>query len=143
MEVCAMYEFMSKFNPEKNCVKEFKYWIVCIRVKQVTLGDAIILLKRETSSMADMTTEESAEFAKVIAWYEEKCKKMFKAIKFNYVVAMMKDNFVHYHAFPRYNETFVWNDMEWKDQDWPRLIQFRDVEISEKVLDKVYNALKD
>lgn len=24
-------EFMSKFKPETRCIKEFKYWIVCIR----------------------------------------------------------------------------------------------------------------
>ena len=134
---------MAKFNPEKNCVKEFKYWLVCVRVKQVTLGDAIILLKREVPSIADMTTEESAEFAQVIAWYEKKCKELFGATKFNYVVAMMKDNFVHYHAFPRYKEAPNWNDHEWIDQDWPRLVQFREVEISEDMLAKINKAFKD
>lgn len=41
-------EFMSKFKPTTRCIKEFKYWIVCIRGKRATLGDAVILLKRET-----------------------------------------------------------------------------------------------
>lgn len=36
-------EFMSKFKPETRCIKEFKYWIVCIRGKQATLGDAVII----------------------------------------------------------------------------------------------------
>ena len=40
-------EFMSKFKPETRCIKEFKYWIVCIREKQVNLGSSVILLKRE------------------------------------------------------------------------------------------------
>lgn len=138
-----MYEFMAKFNPEKNCVKEFEHWLVCVRAKQVTLGDAIILLRREVPSMAEMTAEESAELAQVIAWYEEKCKTLFGATKFNYVVAMMKDNFVHYHAFPRYKEATTWNGTEWVDQDWPRLVQFRDVEVSEQMLGAINKALKD
>ena len=37
-------EFMKKFRPEELCIKEFKYWIVCVRQKQTTLGDAVILL---------------------------------------------------------------------------------------------------
>lgn len=40
-------EFMSKFKPEERCIKEFKHWIVCVRAKQTTLGDTVILLKRQ------------------------------------------------------------------------------------------------
>lgn len=138
-----MYEFMAKFNPTQNCVKEFKHWLVCVRAKQVTLGDAIILLKREVPSLADMSTEESAEFAEVLAWYEKKCVKLFGAIKFNYVVAMMKDNFVHYHAFPRYSEKKVWGGFEWKDLDWPRLVQFREVDFPQELVSKVADALRN
>lgn len=138
-----MYEFMAKFNPDKNCVKEFEFWIVCIREKQVTLGDAIILLKREVPSIAEMTKEESAEFAEVISWYEEKCKASFGAIKFNYIVAMMKDNFVHYHAFPRYKESIEKYGEQWSDQDWPRLVQFRDVSLPREILDLIANTLRD
>ncbi|MBO5312369.1 MAG: hypothetical protein J6B29_00240 [Clostridia bacterium] len=138
-----MYEFMAKFKPESYCVKEFNYWMICVRAKQVTLGDAIILLKRQAPSIADMTSDESAEFAEVIKWYEEKCKSLFGAVKFNYVVAMMKDNFVHYHAFPRYDKAVKWNGVEWADQDWPRLVQFRDVVIEDDTLNAIINAMKD
>ena len=138
-----MYQFMAKFNPEKNCVKEFKYWLVCLREKQVTLGDVVILLKREISSLAEMTAEESGEFAQVVEWYENKCKTLFGATKFNYFVAMMKDNFVHYHAFPRYKQNFIWQGIEWVDQDWPRLVQFRDAVISPEQLSQIIKALRD
>lgn len=40
-------EFMSKFKPETRCIKEFEHWIICIRGKQATLGDAVILLKEK------------------------------------------------------------------------------------------------
>ncbi|MFR3782432.1 MAG: hypothetical protein ACLTXR_00870 [Clostridia bacterium] len=42
-------EFMSKFKPETRCIKEFEHWIICIRGKQATLGDAVILLKKRNS----------------------------------------------------------------------------------------------
>ena len=119
-------EFMSKFKPDTRCIKEFKYWIVCIREKQPTLGDAVIILKREIPNVGNMLPEEGAEFTEVVKWYEDTCTKKFGAVKFNYVVMMMKDLFVHYHAFPRYDKDINMFDMEWIDKDWPRAIDFRE-----------------
>ncbi len=117
-------EFMSKFKPDTRCIKEFKYWIVCVRAKQRTLGDAVILLKRETPTLAGMLPEEAAEFPEVVKWYEDTCTNKFGAQKFNYVIMMMKDYFVHYHAFPRYDKEISMFGMEWKDEDWPGALKF-------------------
>ena len=106
-------EFMKKFRPNELCVKEFKYWIVCVRSKQVTLGDVVILLKRKTENVSGMLPEEGAEFPEVIKWYEELCREKFDAIKFNYMIMMMKDPFVHYHAFPRYDKNINLFDIDW------------------------------
>lgn len=131
-------EFMSKFKPDTRCIKEFKYWIVCIREKQTTLGDAVILLKREIPSVADMLPEEGAEFPQVIKWYENICTEKFGAVKFNYLIMMMRDFFVHYHAFPRYNNDIKLFDIEWKDTDWPRAINFKaGVELPEEKLEEI------
>lgn len=51
-----------------------------------------------------MLPEEGAEFPEVIKWYEKLCREKFGTIKFNYIITMMKDPFVHYHAFPRYDK---------------------------------------
>ena len=137
-------DFMSKFKPETRCIKEFEYWIVCIRGKQATLGDAVILLKRETSSVANMLPEEGAEFHEVIKWYENICAKKFGAIKFNYLIMMMKDNFVHYHAFPRYDKDVILFDMEWKDNDWPGAINFKSgIELTEEKLNEIKDYMAE
>ena len=39
-------EFMSKFKPETRCIKEFEHWIICIRGKQATLGDVLMILSK-------------------------------------------------------------------------------------------------
>lgn len=119
-------EFMTKFKPDTRGIKEFKYWIVCISKKQATLGDVIILLKRKISNVGNMFPEEGAEFTKVIKWYEDICIKKFGAVKFNYVIMMMKDSFVHYHAFPRYDKNINMFGMEWNDNDWPGAINFKE-----------------
>ena len=137
-------EFMSKFKPETRCIKEFKYWIVCIRGKQATLGDAVILLKRETASVSGMLPEEGAEFPEVIKWYEETCKSKFGAVKFNYIIMMMKDYFVHYHAFPRYDKEIKKFDIDWKDNDWPGAVNFKEgIVLEEEKLLEIKDYMQD
>lgn len=137
-------EFMSKFKPDTRCIKEFKYWIICVRAKARTLGDSVILLKRETPTIAGMLPEEAAEFPEVIKWYEETCCKKFGAIKFNYIIMMMKDNFVHYHAFPRYDKDISMFGIQWKDEDWPGALKFTEGTIlDDDKIDEIKNYMKD
>ena len=114
--------FYDKFKPEELTVKEFEHWVVLLREKQQTLGDVVILLKAEKSSISMATEAEFAEFPFVVKWYEEKCKMLFGAEKFNYNCAMMKDNYVHFHAFARYSDKKLFAGIEWTDVDWPRSI---------------------
>jgi len=136
-------EFMKKFKPEENLVKEFKYWIVLLREKQVTLGATVIVLKRDIQSLSQIKEEEAAEFPEVIEWFEECCTSIFEAQKFNYVVAMMKDNFVHYHAFPRYGNTFFKYGIEWKDESWPKVIEFSNVKYENDILEKIKSEMRN
>ena len=39
---------------------------------------------------------------------------------------MMKDYFVHYHAFPRYDKNINLFDLEWVDNDYPKAINFKE-----------------
>jgi len=137
-------EFMKKFRPNELCIKEFKYWIVCVRAKQVTLGDVIILLKRETENVSGMLPEEGAEFPEVIKWYENLCREKFGAVKFNYIIMMMKDPFVHYHAFPRYDKNINMFGKEWEDKDTGNtLINFGTIEKSnDEMLFKIRDYMK-
>ena len=134
--------FMNKFNPKERCIKEFKYWIICIRGKQTTLGSAVLLLKRETQSLANLLPEESKEFPEVVKWYENKCKQKFGAVKFNYIMMMMHDHFVHYHAFPRYDKSINLFDVTWEDKN--TLTSFsQGEELNEEILIKIKDYMKD
>lgn len=42
---------------------------------------------------------------------------------------MMKDYFVHYHAFPRYDKEVSLFGKVWKDNDWPGSINFKSGDI--------------
>lgn len=118
------YEFMKAFSPEKTLVKEFDYWLILVRENQLTLGDCYFVLKREIHSFGEMKPEESKELSVAMKWYEDRCRFLYGADKFNYVAAMMRDDFVHFHAFPRYSKPVSRYGIEWRDERWPRLIQF-------------------
>ena len=135
--------FYDKFKPESMLLKEFKNWIIVLRPKQQTLGDAVIILKNEHPFIGEATSEEFLEFPHVVAWYEEKFKKLFGAEKFNYLAAMMKDNFVHFHAFPRYSQQIKMFGEVWEDVDWPRPVSPSGTVPSEEVVKQLIGAFKE
>lgn len=108
-----------------------------LRPVPVTLGSCIILLKRNCLSLAEVTSEEMAEFPIVCNLFEEKNKKLYGAVKFNYHANMMKDNFVHFHAIPRYDKDIVRHDMKWIDKEWPTGVGMYKTEVSKEILYKI------
>jgi diadenosine tetraphosphate (Ap4A) HIT family hydrolase len=114
----------AKFEPERRLVREFDHWLVVTRARQVTLGSSVFLAKRPIASMAEATAEELAELGQVTAWFEATTRRVFGAEKFNYVAAMMKDPYLHFHAFPRYSVAQERFGIVWKDSEWPRVVRF-------------------
>ena len=135
--------FYDKFKPESMTLKEFDNWVVVLRPKQQTLGDAVIILKTEHPFIGEATCEEFSEFPKVVEWYENKCRSLFGAEKFNYLAAMMKDNFVHFHAFPRYSKEIEMYGETWIDNDWPRPVTPGGNVPSEDVVAQLIEAFRD
>lgn len=133
----SKYEFMKAFNPEENIIKEFNYWVVLVRVDQVTLGDCLIVLKSGKPTFGELDRDESAELQDVLGWYENKCRNLFGAVKFNYIAAMMRDNFAHFHAFPRYSNSIVRYGINWVDEMWPRVIQFTPHPTEKDILQRI------
>lgn len=134
--------FYEKFKPETMTLKEFKHWVIVLRPKQQTLGDAVIILKDEHPFIGEANAEEFAEFPEVVAWYENKCRELFGAEKFNYLAAMMKDNFIHFHAFPRYSHDIEMFGITWTDVDWPRPVTPGGVVPSDEVVEGLLAAFR-
>lgn len=135
-------EHVAKFRPEDLAVKETRHWIVTVRGKQVTLGSCVILLKRNAASISDLEADEAADFVEAVGWFEATLRSLFAPERFNYVAAMMKDPFVHFHAFPRYEASRSWGDREWTDPFWPAVVEFRDAETSDNELSALRAALR-
>jgi diadenosine tetraphosphate (Ap4A) HIT family hydrolase len=135
-------EHWAKFRPSELTCREFSSWLVVVRQKQVTLGDCVFLVKRAVSSISEMTPGELAELAEVTGWFETVAKATYGAERFNYVAAMMKDPYVHFHAFPRYSGPIQRYDIEWRDEAWPKVIEFTDVTTPDNVLKAIREDLE-
>lgn len=135
--------FYDKFNPTQMTIKDFKYWTIVLRAKQQTLGDAVIILKNEHTFIGEGKAEEFAEFPYVVNWYENKCRNVFGAEKFNYLAAMMKDNFIHFHAFPRYSKAIEFCGKNWVDTDWPRPVTPAGIAVEENEIEALLKVLRD
>ena len=127
-------EHWKKFRPSDLTVREFEHWLVVVRAKQVTLGSTVFLLKRPVEALGGLEATEAAELPSVAGWFEERVRNLYTAERFNYVAAMMKDPYVHFHAFPRYGSQRERYGMGWSDDAWPKVIEFRDVDTPDNVL---------
>lgn len=135
-------DYLKRFEPQKYTIKTFDYWTIILRKRQITIGAAIICLNREVASFALVEPREFAELSRVFQWYEHVVKKLYKASKFNYIAAMMKDEFVHFHAFPRYKEPIFLCGATYKDIYWPDAIHLDQIDTNEQLLNSIYSAFK-
>ncbi len=132
----------SKFEPESRAVFDTTHWLVVVRGKQITLGACVFLLRRPVESLSEVTPDELSELPSLAAWFESQTKNLWNAERFNYISAMMKDPYVHFHAIPRYSGERSFNGRTWTDEDWPKVAGFRDVDTSDEDLAAIAAALK-
>ena len=136
-------EFAGRFNRPDLLIKEFKYWVVIIRENVVTLGSSIFILKSGKKNLSDVDSLEMAEFSEVCKWFENKTRKLYGAVKWNYLAMMMKDEFVHFHAIPRYSTKILKYDIIWIDKDYPKGTKLEKIEVDSSTLLKVLNDMKN
>jgi len=130
-------EFAGRFNKPELLLKEFKHWVIILRENVVTLGSCIIILKSGKPFLKDVSSEEMAEFSEVCKWFEEKTKSLYGAVKWNYCAMMMKDEFVHFHAIPRYANEIEMYNKKWIDEDYPKGTKLNKIDVEYDVLMKI------
>jgi diadenosine tetraphosphate (Ap4A) HIT family hydrolase len=109
-----------KEKPFYGVVKEYEYWVILFREKQVTIGSLIIMSKElDKNSLGSVSPEAWSEFGIVCKDVEDILKKAFNAEKFNYLALMMYDPEVHFHVIPRYSKPVSFMGHYFIDPDWP------------------------
>ena len=72
-----MNETIIKFNYPESLIKEYNYWVVLIRDKQVTLGSLILAYKEDLESFSQVSKEGFLELEIVVNYIESTLKKAF------------------------------------------------------------------
>lgn len=131
-----------KEKPFYNVIKEFKYWVVLFREKQVTIGSVIIMSKElDKESLGDVSSESWAEFGEVSKFVEKTLTNAFGAEKFNYLALMMYDPEVHFHVIPRYSKPVRFEGREFIDPDWPDATRKIAMDLDEKTVDAIKSKI--
>ena len=135
-----MNDTIYKFNYPSSLIKEYDYWVVLIRPKQVTLGSLVLALKGDSTSFANMSKSKFSELDIVFKDIELSLKKCFQFNKIKYLALRMVDRNPHFHVIPRYSKSFNFAGKKYYDNSWPSP---PDLSNSIKLSDKEFSFLHE
>ena len=120
-ETNTLTEFRAKFRVEPLSVLDSGAWTWSVRPDQTTLGAGVISLNRHAPHLSDVNADEMAELSGLISQLESAMKRTFDHNIMNYLMYMMMDHHVHWHAIPRYDGARRFAERDWVDNGWPAL----------------------
>lgn len=120
-ETHTLEEFRAKFRVDDLLVAETANWTWSVRPAQPTLGSGIVALNRHAGRLSEVTAEEMGDLAGLVGAIETTLGRVFHHRVMNYLMLMMVDHHVHYHALPRYDSLRVFGGLTWVDNGWPAL----------------------
>jgi diadenosine tetraphosphate (Ap4A) HIT family hydrolase len=112
--------FADKFRLAELTVRRFRHWTWSVRPVQCTLGAGVLSLNRPCEAWGEVTADENAELAAVVAAIEARVKALYAYEKINYLMLMMVDPHVHFHVVPRYPGPRTKHGVDWEDRGWPK-----------------------
>jgi len=139
-DCCNIWE---KFDAENNLIKEYKYWRLLIRKKQIKLGSCVAITKRHMASFSEITNEEMQEYAQVVRDTEKALKKAFDYDVIHHLMLMFFDKHTHFHIIPRYEKPRDFADMKWEDDFQPNPLLQKEKPVSQEILDKIKEEIKN
>lgn len=134
--------FQNKFKTESMTIYETKYWRWSLRPVQVTVGAGILSLKRPAEHFSDITAEESKDLVKIVKVIEKTLSKAFHYQRMNYLMLMMVDYHVHFHAIPRYDSVIDCVGKQWADEAYPKPVAIAGTPNDEETLSQLLDYMK-
>src|SRR5678815_3359712 len=89
---------IKKFGYPATLVREYDHWAVLVRPAQVTIGSLVLAAKGDATAYGALSREAFAEQAAVIAAVETGLAAFCAYERINYLMLMMVDPHVHFHA---------------------------------------------
>lgn len=116
-----MNETIRRFGYPATLVAGYEHWVVLLRPAQPTLGSLILAAKSEATSFSDLDANAFAELRRVTGDIERALSEAVAYAKINYLMLMMVDPHVHFHALPRYEGERSACGVTVPDAGWPKV----------------------
>ena len=110
---------MEKFGYPDTVIREYQHWVVLLRPQQATLGALVLACKDDSEALSQISQAAFSELHEITAAIEKHLRDCFSYDKINYLMLMMVDKDVHFHVLPRYAQTRLFEQTEFKDPGWP------------------------
>jgi diadenosine tetraphosphate (Ap4A) HIT family hydrolase len=110
---------IEKFGYPATLVRELDHWLILLRPAQVTLGSLVLAAKSDAAAYSALPREAFAEQADAVALIERGLRAFCDYERINYLMLMMVDPNVHFHAIPRYSGGRQWDGVDFADSGWP------------------------
>jgi diadenosine tetraphosphate (Ap4A) HIT family hydrolase len=134
--------FKEKFNIQDYTIYETDHWIWSLRPLQGTVGAGVLSLKRPCLVLSEVSRDEFADLDQMIKVIEGTLKRTFDYDIMNYLMLMMVDKQVHYHVFPRYEQTVTLKDKSYTDRNWPKPPELAGEALDSEEMTAIYNEIK-
>ncbi len=123
-------------------IKEYRYWVLEVHYKQVTLGSFIIFAKRKLENFSDLTKGELVELTEVMREIQSALTELFQPESFNYLQLGNQMHNLHFHGIPRYSEARIAFGKKWKDETFGHPPKWPEKEISRELVMIIRDQIK-
>jgi diadenosine tetraphosphate (Ap4A) HIT family hydrolase len=110
---------IEKFGGASTLIAEYQHWVVLLRPQAVTLGSLVLAAKSDETAFSALPAPAFGELSTAIRDIETVLTKAVGQAKMNYLMLMMVDPHVHFHALPRYEGSRSRDGVDFADAGWP------------------------
>ena len=135
------HETLQVFEEEKNTIKEYSFWKLLISNRSRTLGNCVLIIKRDVHRFSELTEEEVVELGVAVKEVENALQGAFRYDKINWLMLMMKEPQVHFHVIPRYKEPRECGGKNFVDGFQPSPLTMEKLELTQEMLDLIKNEI--
>jgi diadenosine tetraphosphate (Ap4A) HIT family hydrolase len=135
---------------EKTPIYETAFWSVFLNLKQVHLGRAAIVLKRNCGDLAEVTDEEMLDFLALVRKAEAVYRKTLNTTMFNWSCSMNDayqeqppNPHVHWHLVPRYETPARFSGKSYPDTNFGHRSGNDDIRLPEEDFAELARALAE
>ena len=128
-----------------GALKEYAHWILSVHYRQCTLGSYVILSKREgVERITQLTSDELLELQNVMKEIESALEQIdcFKPDRFNYEQLGNELHHLHFHGFPRYKESRMFDGEKWIDETWGSTPKWKKEDLPDDFIIKIRDVIE-